>query len=54
MKHFPAQRHHCAPEGLEHSRAPRNPAALVCALFYLGGFFTGAILFGEFLLTLHQ
>jgi len=60
MKHFPATRAPARLAGLgahiEHTRPEsysRTTAALLGAVFYAAGFFTGAILFGEILLTLH-
>lgn len=53
MKHFPAHRFHPQLAGLSTSRAPvaRGRGLLVAAVCYAAGFFTGAILFGELLLT---
>jgi hypothetical protein len=45
------------PLPVDHSRSPfvftRTRVMLVIAIFYVCGFFTGAIVFGEALLTLH-
>lgn len=56
MKHYPAQRFHPALAGLSYSRPPRPRActALVACVAFTSGFFIGAILFGELLLTLHR
>ncbi|MBI5689282.1 MAG: hypothetical protein HZC55_04235 [Verrucomicrobia bacterium] len=58
MKHFPATRWHPPLAGISQTRAPRalplSTAALFGAVLYAAGFFTGAILFGELLLTLHR
>lgn len=58
MKHYPATRGPVHFAGLERTPAPytcrRLTAALVCVVFYGAGLFTGAILFGEILLTLHR
>lgn len=56
MKHFPATHFHPPLTGLSHSRPAhaRGRAVLLAAICYAAGFFTGAILFGELLLTLHR
>ena len=56
MRHCPASRFHPELCGVSHSRAPhaRGRTAILAAIFYAAGFFTGAILFGEALLLLHR
>jgi len=56
MKHYPAARFHPTLSCISHSRASqaRGHAALLAAVCYTAGFFTGAILFGELLLRLHR
>ncbi|MBI5770800.1 MAG: hypothetical protein HZA93_23690 [Verrucomicrobia bacterium] len=39
MRHYPAHRHHCAPAGIEHSRAPARPG-----LAFVTGLVVGATL----------
>jgi len=56
VRHCPASRFHPELCGVSHSRAPhaRGRTAILAAIFYAAGFFTGAILFGEALLLLHR
>lgn len=56
MRHYPATRFHPALSGITQSRVrqPRRLGALAATFFYAAGFFTGAILFGELLLTIHR
>jgi len=56
MRHFPASRWHPEISGISASR-PVRPAfspALAAAAAFAAGFFLGAILFGQLLLTLHR
>ena len=55
MRHYPAPRYHPALAGISRPRErTRGHPVLVAAVWYAAGFFTGAILFGELVLTLHR